>query len=109
MKSELVVGLVPDSKTDRTWNFRDDNHQIFFGTIPLNQEVITLTLNWKTEAEAAAKEVGRYKINLPGLVAAGYVRKSDRGYILRFQRSGSQIGISTNKGSPLVYPVGKKP
>lgn len=109
MESELVIKLPPDSKTDRTWNFRDDNHQAFFGNIPLNQEVITLTLNWKPDAGTAVKEVGRYKIRLPGLVAAGYVRKSDRGFLLRFQRTGDRIGIAVNKSSRQIYPVGKKP
>ena len=108
MKSEHVVSLGQNAVTERTWNFRDDNNRRFFGCIPLEQRQITLRLNWKPTANTVAKEVGRYRINLPGLEESGYVHTTEKGRILRFQRTGDSIEIAINWSSPAL-PVGRKP
>lgn len=94
--------LSPETATQRTWNLRDDNHQHFAGTIPIDQQEITLTLNWKADAASPTCEVGRYRIHLPTLVKEGLARQSDRGFVLRFQRMGNIIAIAINAGSPAL-------
>ena len=108
MKSEHVVSLDKDAVTERAWNFRDDNGQHYFGSIPLDQKQITLRVNWKPSKLTAAKEVGRYRFNLPGLEESGYVRKTEKARILRFQRTGTKIEIAINRSSPALV-VGQKP
>jgi hypothetical protein len=101
-----ITRLPNNDKTERTWNFRDDNNRQFFGDIPEEQRVITLTLNWKLDANAEAKPIGKYKLDIKALLAEGYVQKSKRGIRLRFQRKGNNIEIAINRSSPALV-VGK--
>lgn len=104
---DAVQPLAESAQTERTWNFRDDNQQHFVGTIPPDQKVITLTLNWKPDAGSAPRLVGKYKLHLPKLEQKDYIRISDRGYVLRFQRCGELIVIARNRNSKALV-VGKK-
>ena len=67
MKKAGIIRLPSDSACEKTWNFRDDNNQHYHGTIPLDQPVVTLLLNWKESKSAPSREVGRFKIDLPVL------------------------------------------
>jgi hypothetical protein len=104
----MVTILPVSASTEREWNFRDDNNQHFFGDIPETQPVITLTLNWKPNRNSKAKLVGRYKLDLKQLLSEGFARKVDRGFQLRFQRTGEIIEIAINGNSPRLV-VGRKP
>jgi hypothetical protein len=105
-----MVTILPSTAiTEREWNFRDDINQNFFGDIPENQPIISLTLNWNPDATSKPRLVGRYKIDLTLLVAEGFARKTDRGVNLRFQRTGEVIEIATDRQSPLTLVVGRKP
>lgn len=104
----MVTILPQATTTDREWNFRDDNNQNFFGDIPDDRPVITLTLNWKPSAISPAKLVGRYKIDLELLVSRGFAKKSDRGVLLRFQRTDDLIEIAIDRKKPALV-VGRKP
>lgn len=103
------VKILPeDSITERKWNFRDDNNQHFYGDIPERQQVITITLNWKPNKQSETTLVGKYKIDLRSLLSEGYAQKSNRGIRLRFQRTGDNIEIAIDHGSPALV-VGRKP
>ena|SRR5579883_1301663 len=104
----MVTILPQNAVTEREWNFRDDNTQNFFGDIPDSQPVITLTLNWKPDANSPAKLVGRYKIDLGLLVAEKLAKRSNRGVLLRFQRTSDFIEIAVDRQSPALV-VGRKP
>ena len=97
-----------DTPTEREWNFRDDNYQHFHGDIPEDQPVVSLTLNWRADAESQPMLVGRYKIDLRQLLKAGYVRENSRGILLRFQRSRELIEIAINR-SRRGLVVGRRP
>jgi len=105
-----MVTILPSTAiTEREWNFRDDNNQNFFGDIPKSQPIISLTLNWKSNANSKPRIVGRYRIDLTLLVSEGFARKTRRGVNLRFQRTGEIIEIATDRQSRLVLVVGRKP
>jgi hypothetical protein len=104
----MVTILPTSANTKREWNFRDDVNQNFFGDIPQNQQIISLTLNWKPDAKSAAKLVGRYRLYLNLLLSEGFVRKSKRGVSLRFQRTGDIIEIAIDRESRALV-VGRKP
>jgi hypothetical protein len=104
----MVTILPQGATTDREWNFRDDNNQNFFEDIPDDQPVITLTLNWKPSAISPAKLVGRYRIDLDLLVSEKLAKRSNRGVLLRFQRTGEFIEIAVDRQGPALV-VGRKP
>lgn len=104
----MSIKLPDNAVTDRHWTLRDDNRQHFHGDIPLDQKSITLTLSWKETANDIPPEVGRYRLNLADLETAGFVRKSARGFYLRFQRTDDLIEIAINRKGPAKV-VGKRP
>jgi|SRR5579883_405263 len=104
----MVTILPQTTMTEREWNFRDDNNQNFFGDIPDSQPVVTLTLNWKPDANSKPMVVGRYKIDLGLLVSENLAKKSNRGVLLRFQRTSDFIEIAVDRQSPALV-VGRKP
>lgn len=104
-----MVTILPHTAiTEREWNFRDDIHQNFFGDIPRHQPVITLTLNWKPDAASKPKLVGRYRIDLGLLVSEQLARNTDKGVLLRFQRTREFIEIAIDRESPALV-VGRQP
>lgn len=108
IKSKSVIRLESEKPTNREWCGRDDNSGHYHNTIPHDQKVITLTLKWKDSTDGKVTQVGRYRINLPGLEAEGYVEKRAAGYYLRFQHTDNRIEIAINrKSKPLE--VGRWP
>ena len=104
-----MVKMLPNgTPTEREWNFREDNNQHFYGDIPYNQEVISLTLNWKPDSSSPSKLVGKYQINLPLLLKKGFVQEGSKGIKLRFQSTGDAIEIATDRNSPALR-IGSKP
>lgn len=108
MKSQHAIRLQEDAPTNRKWNGRDDIAAHYHGTIPNDQNEITLTLNWKSSADGKVGQVGRYRFILPGLKDEGYVEKRHGGYYLRFQRTGNKIEIAINRSSKALE-VGRWP
>jgi hypothetical protein len=104
----MVTILPQATTTDREWNFRDDNNQNFFGDLPDDQPVIIVTLNWKPSAITPAKLVGGYRIDLELLVSEKFAKKSNRGVLLRFQRTDEFIEIAVDRQSPALV-IGRKP
>jgi hypothetical protein len=104
-----TVKRLPDGAvTEREWNFREDNNQHFYGDIPYNQEIITLTLNWKPDSYSPSKLVGKYQIDLPLLLEKGFVQDGLKGIKLRFQSTGNAIEIAIDRNSPALR-IGSKP
>ncbi len=104
----MVKTLPNGTRTEREWNFREDNNQHFYGDIPYNQEIITLTLNWKPDALSPSKLVGKYQIDLPLLLEKGFVQEGSKGIKLRFQSTGDAIEIAIDRNSPTLR-IGSKP
>ncbi|MDP0490679.1 MAG: hypothetical protein Q7Q71_06490 [Verrucomicrobiota bacterium JB023] len=104
----MITILPTSSRTDREWNFRDDNHQNFFGDLPKDSSVVTLTLNWKENKEARPRLVGKYQINMGELLEEGFAREVERGIRLRFQRNGELIEIAKSSSSNALV-VGRRP
>ena len=103
-----VTTLSDEAATEREWNFREDNNQHFYGDIPYNQKIITLTLNWKADKSSSPKLVGKYQIDLPALLDEGFVQEGSKGIKLRFQSTGDAIEIAIDRNSPALR-VGSKP
>lgn len=98
--------LPQNAETEREWTIRDDNKQHHHGSIPADQNVITMTLNWKENAEGTAQLVGKYCFNLHLLLDSCYVRTDIKGIRLRFQRTGHNIEIAISRESPALS-IGK--
>ncbi len=105
---QMVKTLPDGTRTEREWNFREDNNQHFYGDIPCNQEIITLTLNWKPDSFSPAKLVGKYQIDLPLLLEKGFVQDGSKGIRLRFQSTGNAIEIAIDRNCPALR-IGSKP
>lgn len=105
---QMVKTLPDGTRTEREWNFREDNNQHFYGDIPYDQQIITLTLNWKPDSPSPAKPVGKYQIDLPLLLEKGFVQDGSKGIRLRFQSTGDAIEIAIDRNSPALR-IGSKP
>jgi len=105
---KMVNALPAGAVTEREWNFREDNNQHFYGDIPCNQEIITLTLNWKPDSHSPSRLVGKYQINLPLLLEKGFVQRGSKGIKLRFQSTGDAIEIAIDRNSRTLR-IGTKP
>jgi len=105
---QMVKTLPAGTRTEREWNFREDNNQHFYGDIPYDQQIITLTLNWKPDSLSPAKPVGKYQIDLPLLLEKGFVQAGSKGIRLRFQSTGDAIEIAIDRNS-LALRIGSKP
>jgi hypothetical protein len=62
----------------REWTLRDDNHRHHHGEVPLSEDPLHLTLNWKATSNSQVHRVGSFRFHLRELLHAGYVR-FDRG------------------------------
>jgi hypothetical protein len=69
------------------------------GRIPFAESSVTLTLNWKRDKNSRTYLVGKFRLDMNKLVSAGYARKVDGWYILRFQRTGNHIEVAKNRSS----------
>lgn len=105
---DMVKILPGGTLTEREWNFREDNNQHFYGDIPYNQEIITLTLNWKPDSLSPSKLAGKYQLDLSLLLEKGFVQEGSKGIKLRFQSTGDAIEIAIDRNSPALR-IGSKP
>jgi hypothetical protein len=99
MTSAMIDKLSNDFMTKREWNGRDDIHCHYMGRIPLDEPLVTLTLNWKKDKNSRPYLVGKFRLRMDKLVSEDYARKVEGWYILRFQRSGSHIEVAKNHSS----------
>jgi hypothetical protein len=101
----MISTLSDGVTTQRAWNGRDDISQHYMGRVPHTERVVTLTLTWKRDKNSRPQLVGRFRLDMDKLVAAGYSRTVPGWYILRFQRTGNRIEVATNRsGRALPLP-----
>lgn len=98
----MVTILPISSPTKRAWTIRDDNHRHFFGIIPTDEFITTISVSWKKNADSMAALLGRFKLDLMLLLEEDFIRTTDEGFLLRFQRSGNLIAIARNRSSPTL-------
>ena len=72
---------------------RDDNAQHHHGVVRLGRRALYLELHWKAASDAAEQLVGRYRLHLPELLAAGYVRFE------RENEKGSDVRLRVYRGA----------
>lgn len=68
------VELPPAGVTCRRWVLRDDNQRHVHGVVRLSENPLCVELHWKANARGREQLVGRYLLNLPALLAGGYIR-----------------------------------
>jgi hypothetical protein len=68
------VEQVPSQSPARRWVLRDDNQRHHHGVVKLSESPLYVELLWKADARSQEQLVGRYRLNLPGLLAEDYVR-----------------------------------
>lgn len=94
----MISKLPPDSLTKRLWNFNDASGQTYMIKVPVDQPVITTTLNWKAGDRDEVLLVGNYCFDLPKLEAAGYIRfAGTKHYQLRFLNTNGRIELALNR------------
>lgn len=68
---------IPAGAEQRRWVLRDDNGQQHHGVVPLLPEPLYVDLFWKPDVRGREQHVGRYRLHLRALLAAGYVRAEE--------------------------------
>ena len=99
----MITRLEDQVETNRHWNGRDDNHQHYFGRIPLNEHQVLLSLTWKKKKGSPSHLVDTFQFGMPMLVAGGLARQIESYYVLRFQRTDRKIEVSVNRASPALF------
>ena len=102
----MVNKLDDNSQFTRDWTGNDRVYRNFLGRVRLNESPLHIRLHWKQDDNIATKQlIGIYRIDLKGLLKAGYIRNAP-GYpgevILRFQNSGGIIQIAVNRQGPAL-------
>lgn len=80
----------------------DGNKQHHHGHVPETNVPLSLTLNWRADGKGEGRLVGKYEIDITGLLKAGYVRREKNGIRLRFQRTGEQMEIAVARTRPAL-------
>jgi hypothetical protein len=68
------VRRAPVGATARQWTLRADNHNNHHGVVSLSESPLYLDLSWKPTTAGVEQRVGLFRLNLPSLLAGGYVR-----------------------------------
>lgn len=72
----LVEVLDPGSATPtRTWTGNDVTARNHHGPVNIDESPLTIGLKWRKSPQHAAISIGVFKLDLSGLLKAGYVRK----------------------------------
>lgn len=96
----MVTILTKTSETRRRWVLRDDIDQNYFNEIPGSEPIVTLHLLWKPDENGDERTVARYSLDLPALVLEGFVKETESGFLMRFQRKGNLIQIARKRSEP---------
>jgi hypothetical protein len=68
------VRRAPDTASARRWTLRADNHSHHHGVVSLSESPLYLDLSWKPTTDGVEQRVGLFRLDLPALLAGGYVR-----------------------------------
>ena len=92
----------------RHWIGNDANGRHHHGMIPVEELTVDIHLEWKADAAARPQEVGCYRLQIPVLLAARFVRTDGPGHVrLRFVHAeDGNVYIQTRANQPRLV-VGK--
>ncbi|MGH9896809.1 MAG: hypothetical protein ACREA0_33380 [bacterium] len=74
MSDPLESGLCEPVAASRQWTLRDDNQGHHHGVVRLSESPLYLALSWKETAADPEQPVGVFRLDLRGLLEAGYIR-----------------------------------
>ncbi|MEO8945358.1 MAG: hypothetical protein ABI338_02585 [Gemmatimonadaceae bacterium] len=106
---------VPDVPVDvrvRRWVLRDDNHQHYHGVLRPAESPVVIELRWKADATAREQLVGYFRLHLPELLAADFIRferEQEHGDTVRvrFYRGAGGVVIIQARADRPAIPVGQ--
>jgi hypothetical protein len=88
----------------RDWTLRADNQNHHHGVVRLSESPLTLALSWKRTIADKSQAVGTFRLDLPGLLAGGYLRReggSEDAVRLRIVRTDEgSFWIECRNGAP---------
>jgi len=102
---------LPSDAVVRRWVLRDDNQQHYHGLIPLGDDPAIIELLWKPDTHSREQLVGVYRLDLAGLLGAGYIRREgdapEAGSVrVRFHRGErGVVSLQVNSDGPAL-PIG---
>ena len=102
------VDLVPVGAKQRSWVLNDSTNSNYHDVVHLGESPLYLNLSWRWNAKNNVNFVGIFRLNLPGLLAKGYVRpepKDGYGPEIRLRIVRSKDGhffIQVNQDGPAL-------
>lgn len=107
---ERVLSFPPGAKVAR-WVIRDDNQQHYHGVVSLADSPFLIELRWKPRSNGAEQLVGLYRLRLPELLAADFVRFEREGTAgdsvrLRFYRGEEGVVFIQSRADRPGLPIG---
>jgi len=93
------------------WVIRDDNQQHYHGIVSLADSPFLIELRWKPTSTGAEQLVGLYRLRLPELLAADFVRFEREGAAgdsvrLRFYRGEEGVVFIQSRTDRPGLPIG---
>jgi hypothetical protein len=90
---------------------RDDNRQHYHGVVSLAESPFEIELRWKPTSDGAEQLVGLYRLRLPELLAADFVRFEREGIPgdgvrLRFHRGDQGVVSIQSRADRPGLPIG---
>jgi len=81
MASELCVAVesVPPGERFRRWTLREDNQAHHHVVVSLSESPLYLQLSWRATKNSPPALVGKFKLDLQGLLAGEYIREEPVG------------------------------
>jgi hypothetical protein len=81
MASELCVAVesVPPGERFRQWTLREDNQAHYHSVVSLSESPLYLQLSWRATKNSPPALVGKFKLDLQGLLAGRYIREEPVG------------------------------
>ena len=109
MSTPLVTSLSPNARCARKWTGNDRVNRHHFGRVRLIESPLTILLHWKESGDAPARLIGAFRLDLVGLLKAGFVQRAN-GHpgeiVLRFQHTErGDIQISTGWQSRQILTI----
>lgn len=98
---QFPPGIVP-----RRWVLRDDNQQHYHGVVRLSEGPCYIEFHWKPDRQGQEQLVGRFRLNLPELLAADHVRferemeKGDDIRVRFYRGSGGAVYLQSRSDRP---------
>lgn len=109
--SLVAVVASPDQlKRPHRWTGNDVSNRHHHSSVRLSEIPFDLILRWKTDPEAIPRLIGCFRLHLPKLLAARYIRRDAAGHVrVRFYHDcNDDIFLEAKAGGPRLW-VGKFP